>query len=89
MANILSGEECIAASCLNPQLNHLHIEALAEKEKDTTLKSNIQQKMKGEFRKVKCTTNSPQEACMNIEECIKEELRHYLGCFQPDISSSP
>ena len=88
LANFLSREECVTASCLKPWLNHLHVEALAEKEKDTTLKS-IQQEMKGECIKVKCTTNSPQEACMNIEKHVKEELSHYLGCNQPDINSSP
>ena len=34
------------------------------------------------------TTNLPQEA-MSIEECVKEELSHYLGYNQPEINSSP
>ena len=46
MTNILSGEERVTASCLKPLLNHLHNEALAEKEGDTTLKSDIQQRIK-------------------------------------------
>ena len=45
LANILSGEEYVTASCWKPQLNYLHIKALVEKEKDTTLKSDIQQRI--------------------------------------------
>ena len=41
LTDILSGEERVTASCLKPLLNHLHNEALAEKEGDTTLKSDI------------------------------------------------
>ena len=46
LTDILSGEERVTASCLKPLLNHLLNEALAEKEGDTTLKSDIQQRIK-------------------------------------------
>ena len=46
LTDILSGEEHVTASCLKPLLDHLHNEAIAEKEEDTTLKSDILQRMK-------------------------------------------
>ena len=46
LTDMLSGEERVTASCLKPLLNHLHSEALAEKEGDTTLKSDIQKRKK-------------------------------------------
>ena len=81
LANILAGEECVTASCWKPQLNHLHFKALVEKEKDTTVISNIQQRIH-ENKMLSCII-------MSIEECVKEVLSHYLGCNQPEINSSP
>ena len=53
LKNVFSGEECVTASCLRPLLKHLHNEViLAEKEGDTTLKNNIQQRIK-EYMKAK------------------------------------
>ena len=46
LTDILSGEERVTASCLKPLLNHLQNETLAEKEGDTILKSDIQQRIK-------------------------------------------
>ena len=46
LTDVLSGEERVTASCLKPLLNHLQNEALAEKEGDATLKSNIQLRIK-------------------------------------------
>ena len=46
LTDVLSGEERVTASCLKPLLNHLQNEALAEKEGDATLKSDIQLRIK-------------------------------------------
>ena len=44
--DILSAEKKVTASCLRPLLNHLCTEALVEAEGDTTLKKDIQNKIK-------------------------------------------
>ena len=46
LTDVLSREERVTASCLKPLLNYLQNEALAEKEEDTTLKSDIQLRIK-------------------------------------------
>ena len=68
LTDILSGEERVTASCLKPLLNHLHNEALAEKEGDTTLKSDIQQRIK-EYMKRKYDDESVMST-LNISCCL-------------------
>ena len=67
LTDILSGEECITASCLKPLLNHLHNEALAEKGRDTPLKSDIQQRIK-EYMKRKYDVSVM--STLNISCCL-------------------
>ena len=52
LTDVLSREERVTASYLKPLLNHLQNEALAEKEEDITLKSDIQLRIK-QYMKVK------------------------------------
>ena len=59
--DVLSGEECATAPCSRLLLKHLHNEALAEKEGNTTLKSNIQQSIK-EYIKAKYDDKSVSRA---------------------------
>ena len=68
LTDILSGEERVTASCLKPLLNHLYNEALAEKEGDTTLKSDIQQRIK-EYMKRKYDDESVMST-LNISCCL-------------------
>ena len=49
--DILSAEERVTASCLKPLLNHLHNEALVQNKGDTTLKCDIQDRIKEYMRK--------------------------------------
>ena len=68
LTDILSGEEHVIVSCLKPLLNHLHREALAEKEGDTTLKSDIQKRIK-EHLKAKYDDESIMST-LNISCCL-------------------
>jgi len=42
----ISAEKRVTASCLRPLFNHLYMKALVEAEGDTTLKKDIQNKIK-------------------------------------------
>ena len=44
--NALSAEKLVPVSCLRPILDHLNTEAFVENEEDTTLKKDIQHKIK-------------------------------------------
>ena len=68
LTDILSGEKRVTASCLNPLLNHLHNEVLTEKEGDTTLKSDIQQRIE-EYMKAKYDDESVTST-LNISCCL-------------------
>ena len=71
LTDILSGEERVTASCFNPLLNHLHNESLAEKEGDTTLKSDIHKRIK-EYMKTKYDDESVMST-LNIC-CLDQDL---------------
>ena len=72
LIDILSGEEQVIASCLKPLLNHLHSEALAEKEgesEDTALKSDIQHRVR-EYMKRKYKDDGSVKSTLNISCCL-------------------
>ena len=68
LTDILSGEEHVTASCLKPLLDHMHNETFAEKEGDTTLEYDIQQRIK-QYMKRKYEDESVMST-LNIYSCL-------------------
>lgn len=78
--DILSAEKRVTASCLRPLLNHLCTEALVEAEGDTTLKIDIQNKIK-QYMNEKYEDESTREM-INLASCL--DPRFMMNYFSED-----